>query len=154
LWPRLRATLIMRSRVARRIPIYETIVKWDLDGNKQLIEVPKLLIPDLKFQTLDLRDEATERQFLQSLRQLGVPIPDADLMVGIHWDIKDKIKTYNTELKEKTIAQQQAKMDTYIALTAKGLPVPQDLRAEVESVLQAGPAGRLRWVAWAPALAA
>lgn len=123
----------------RRLPVYETIVQWDKDGNKQLIEVPKLLIPDLKFQTLDLRDEATERQFLQSLRQLGVPIPDADLMVGIHWDIKDKIKTYNEELKEKTIAQQQAKMDTYLALTAKGLPVPQDLRSEVESVLQAGP---------------
>jgi hypothetical protein len=96
----------------------------------------------MKFQTLDLRDEATERQFLQSLRQLGVPIPDGDLMVGVHWDIKAKIKTYNDELKEKTIAQQQAKMDTYVALTAKGLPVPVDLRQEVESVLQQGmPAG-------------
>jgi hypothetical protein len=125
-----------------RIPIYETIVEWDLDGNKTLREVPKLLIPDMKFQTLDLRDEATERQFLQSLRQLGVPIPDGDLMVGVHWDIKAKIKTYNDELKEKTIAQQQAKMDTYVALTAKGLPVPVDLRQEVESVLQQGmPAG-------------
>jgi hypothetical protein len=122
----------------KRIPVYETIVKYDNDGNKQLVEVPKLLIPDMKFQTLDLRDEATERQFLQSLRQLGVPIPDQDLMVGIHWDIKDKITQYNRELKEKTIAQQQAKMDTYIALTAKRLPVPADLRAEVESVLQAG----------------
>lgn len=122
-----------------RIPVYETIVEWDLDGNKTLREVPKLLIPDMKFQTLDLRDEATERQFLQSLRALGVPIPDADLMVGIHWDIKDKVNTYNKELKEKTISQQQAKMDTYTALTAKGLPVPADLRAEVESVLQAGP---------------
>jgi hypothetical protein len=125
-----------------RIPIYETIVEWDMDGNKTLREVPKLLIPDMKFQTLDLRDEATERQFLQSLRQLGVPIPDSDLMVGIHWDIKDKIKVYNQELKTKTIEQQRAKMDTYIALTAQGLPIPVDLRQEVESVLQAGaPAG-------------
>jgi hypothetical protein len=123
-----------------RIPVYETIVEWDMDGNKTLREVPKLLIPEMKFQTLDLRDEATERQFLQSLRQLGVPIPDVDLMVGIHWDIKDKIKTYNDELKEKTISQQRAKMDTYTALTAQGLPVPADLRAEVESVLQTGAA--------------
>lgn len=124
-----------------KIPLYETIVKWDMDGNKKLVEVPKLLIPDMKFQTLDLRDEATERQFLQSLRQLGVPIPDQDLMVGIHWDLKDKIQQYNTELKTKTIAQQRAKMETYAALTAQGLPVPPDLRAEVESVLQAGPGG-------------
>jgi hypothetical protein len=123
-----------------RIPIYETIAQYDTDGNKKYVEVPKLLIPDMKFQTLDLRDEATERQFLQSLRQLGVPIPDADLMVGIHWDIKDKINEYNAELKEKTIAQQRAKFDTYTALTAQRLPVPADLRAEVESVLQEGPA--------------
>jgi len=124
----------------KRLPVYETIVQWDYEtGEKKLVEVPKLLIPEMKFQTLDLRDEATERQFLQGLRQLGVPIPDQDLMVGIHWDIKDKVNDYNQELKEKTIAQQQAKMDTYAALTAKGLPIPQDLRAEVESVLQAGP---------------
>lgn len=125
-----------------RIPIYETIVEYDLDGNKTQREVPKLLIPDMKFLSFDLRDEATERQYLQSLRAIGVPIPDVDLMVGIHWDLKDKVNTYNIELKEKTIAQQRAKMDTYTALTAQGLPVPSDLRAEVESVLQVGqPAG-------------
>lgn len=122
-----------------RVPIYETIVQWDEDGNKSLVEVPKLLIPEMKFQTLDLRDEATERSYLQELRQLGVPIPDSKLMVGIYWDIKDAVGDYNDELKEKTIAQQQAKMDTYVALTNKGLPIPQDLRSEVESVLQAGP---------------
>lgn len=119
-----------------RVPIYETIVQYDLEGNKTLIEVPKLLIPDMTFANFDLRDEATERQFLQSLRGLGVPIPDGDLMVGVHWDIKEKVDEYNKELKTKTIAQQQAKMDTYTALTLKGLPVPADLRAEVESVLQ------------------
>jgi hypothetical protein len=96
------------------------------------------LIPDMTFQTLDLRDEATEREFLQSLRGMGVPIPDQDLMVGIRWKIKDKIEAYNEELKQKTIYQQQAKMDTYMALTAKNLPVPLDLRTEVESVLQTG----------------
>jgi len=125
-----------------RIPVYETIVEYDMEGNKTLREVPKLLIPDMEFASLDLRDEATERSFLQGLRQLGVPIPDQDLMVGIHWDIKDKVKTYNDELKEKTIAQQRAKMDTYRALQAQGLPIPADLKNEVESVLQAGaPAG-------------
>ena len=131
-----------------RVPIYETIVEYDMDGNKTLREVPKLLIPDMKFQTLDLRDEATERTFLQSLRTMGVPIPDDDLMVGVHWDVKEKVGIYNEELKQKTIAQQQAKMDTYKALTAMNLPIPMDLRTEVESVLQptgaegqAGPPG-------------
>jgi hypothetical protein len=121
-----------------RIPVFETIVEYDLEGNKTLREVPKLLIPEMEFQSLDVRDEATERQFLQSLRQIGVPIPDEDLMVGIHWDIVEKTAQYNKELKTKTIAQQQAKMDTYLALSRKRLPIPMDLRQEVESVLQAG----------------
>lgn len=123
----------------KRIPIYETIVHYDEEGNKTFEEVPKPLIPELTFQTLDLRDEATERQFLQSLRAIGVPIPDDHMLVGISWRGKDMVEDYNKELMTKTIAQQRAKMQTYIALSAQGLPIPQDLRAEVETVLQSGP---------------
>jgi hypothetical protein len=123
----------------RRIPIYETVVRYDEEGNKTYEEVPKLLVPELTFESLDLRDEATEREFLQSMRQLGVPIPDERLLIGISWKGKDMVEDYNKELMTKTIAQQKAKMQTYIALTAMGAPVPQDLRAEVETVLQSGP---------------
>lgn len=127
------------------IPLFEKYVEFDEDGNKHIKERPKLLVPEMKFATLDLRDEATERQFLQSLRQMGVPIPDQKLMVGIDWDIKDEIVQYNTEIKEKTISQQQAKMDTYQALVHRGLPVPADLAAEIATVLNqqqgAGAAG-------------
>jgi hypothetical protein len=41
-------------------------------------------------------------------------------------------------LKEQTIEQQRAKLDTYIALATQGLPIPLDLKAEVESVLVHG----------------
>jgi hypothetical protein len=122
-----------------RVPIFEKVVVYDDEGNKQIKEVPKLLVPDLTFATFDLRDEATERQFLMELRQMGVPLPNADLLIGVDWKYKDKISEYNTELKEQTIAQQEAKMDTYYALTVKGLPVPLDLKAECESVLIHGP---------------
>lgn len=33
---------------------------------------------------------------------------------------------------KRTLAAQQAKVDTYHALRARGLPVPADLKAEVE----------------------
>lgn len=122
-----------------RVPVYETVVEYDMEGNKVYKEVPKLLIPKMTFETLDLRDEATERQFLQTLRSMGIPIPDQKLMVGIDRDLKEDIDQYNKELMTKTIAQQQAKMDTYDALTAKGLPIPPALKAEVETVLQPGP---------------
>lgn len=118
-----------------RVPIMERVVEIDEDGTRRIVEKPKLLIPDLKFATLDLRDEATQRQFLQTLRTMGVPIPDQKLMIGLEWDNEAMVKDYNRELKEKTIAQQQAKMDTYTALKTQGLPIPADLKAEVESVL-------------------
>lgn len=123
-----------------RVPLYEEVIEYDDDGNKVKVEKHKLLIPDLKFQTLDLRDEATERQFFMNLRQMGVPIPNQDLLVGLpDWNMRDKISQYNTELEEQTISQQQAKMDTYTALVNKNLPVPADLAAEVQSVLGMGP---------------
>lgn len=122
-----------------RVPIFEKVVVYDEEGNKSIKEVPKLLVPDLTFATFDLRDEATERQFLMELRTMGVPLPNADLLIGVDWKYKDKIDEYNTELKEQTIAQQRAKMETYYALTVKGLPVPLDLKAECESVLIHGP---------------
>jgi hypothetical protein len=127
------------KRGQTRVPIFERVVVYDDEGTKQIKEVPKLLVPDLTFATFDLRDEATERQFLMELRQMGVPLPNADLLIGVDWKYKDKISEYNTELKEQTIAQQEAKMDTYYALTVKGLPVPLDLKAECESVLVHGP---------------
>lgn len=122
-----------------RVPIMETIVVYDEDGEQHFEERPKLLIPDLEFSTLDMRDEATERQFLQTLRQLGVPISDETLSVGVSFDMSEERKNYNKDLKEKTVDQQQAKYDTYMALVAKGLPVPLDLKQEVESVLTTGP---------------
>lgn len=120
-----------------RIPIMEHVREITEDGEVRIVERPKLLIPKLKFQTLDLRDEATERQFLQTLRGMGVPIPDSKLAVGIDWarDTGAMTETYNKERKQMTIAQQRAKMDTYTALKAEGLPIPADLKAEVESVL-------------------
>jgi hypothetical protein len=119
-----------------RVQLFEEVVEYDDDYNMNIVEVPKLLIPDLKFQTLDLRDEATERQFLQTLREMGIPISDQRLAIGVSFNIKEEYALYNREVKEKTIAQQRAKFETYTALTIQGLPVPTDLKAEVESVLQ------------------
>lgn len=125
----------------KRIPIYEEVIEYDEEGNKRIVEKRKLLIPDLEFETLDLRDEATQRQFLQSLRAQGVPIPDQKMMIGVDVELKDMVEEYNEELVSKTIAQQEAKMKAYKALKNAGLPIPPDLKAEVESVL-GGPVGQ------------
>lgn len=121
-----------------RVPIYETVVDWDEEGNKILTRKKKLLVPELVFATFDLRDEATERQFVMGLRAAGLPIPDDKLMIGVSWKNDNYMEQYNRDIMAKTISQQRAKMDTYIALVVQGLPVPMDLKYEVESVLQGG----------------
>jgi hypothetical protein len=122
-----------------RIKIMERVVEYDEEGNKNIVEKPKLLIPDLKFSTLDLRDEATERQFLQTLRSMGVPIPDKKLMVGIPYDVKELSEEYDDELVWKTVNQQASKVKAFIALKNQNLPIPPQLYAEVAQVL--GPDG-------------
>lgn len=121
-----------------RVPVMEEVVVYDEEGNRSIETRHKLLVPDLTFATLDLRDEATERQFLQTLRAMGVPIPDQKLMIGVDASVEDWTDEMNDELVHKTIAQQRAKMKTYKALEAGGLPIPPDLKAEVESVLFSG----------------
>lgn len=126
-------------RGTTKVELYEEIIEYDEDYNTFTVEKPKLLIPELRFETFDLRDEATERKFLQDLRTMGMPISNGTLAVGANWDPNEEIIQYNKDLKFQTITQQRAKMDTYTALTIQGLPIPADLKAEVESVLQ--PAG-------------
>jgi hypothetical protein len=124
-------------RGSTKVPLYEEVVVYDDEGNKTIETRPKLLIPELQFQTLDLRDEATERQFMQSLRAMGVPLSDKRLMVGVSFDIEDEVEDYNEELVKKTVKQQEAKLKAYTILRERNLPIPPDLKAEVESVLQA-----------------
>lgn len=121
-----------------RVPVYEQIVVYDEEGNKEIRKVNKLMIPELDFASFDMRDEATERQFVMQLRAAGLPIPDKKIMIGIDNDYNEMVAEYNKELMIKTLAQQQAKMKTYKALTIQGMPVPMDLKAECESVLMYG----------------
>jgi hypothetical protein len=123
------------KRGNHRVPVMEEVVEYDEEGNKHIVTKHKLLIPDLEFQTLDLRDEATQRQFFQSLRAMGLPIPDQKLMVGVKHDIRELVDEYNDELMYKTINQQKAKVETWKALDRANLPIPPDLDAEVRSVM-------------------
>lgn len=123
-----------------RVPIYEEVMVEDPEtGRKHREKKHKLMVPDMDFATFDLRDEATERQFMQSMRQMGVPIPDDKLMVGIDTPVTDMVDQYEEEIVEKTIKQQAAKVKTYKALKAQNLPIPADLKAEVEQVLGGAP---------------
>lgn len=124
-----------------RIPIMEEVIEYDEEGNIHIVERHKLLIPDVKFAALDLRDEATERQFLQSLRAMGVPVSDEKLMVNVDFEFKDTLDEMQEEMIQKTVAQQMAKLQTYKILRIQGLSVPPELQAEIEGGGAGGPEG-------------
>lgn len=129
------------KRGQTRVPIMEEVVEYDEEGNIHIIERHKLLVPDLEMETLDLRDEATERQFLQSLRSMGVPVSDERLMVGISFEFKDSLDEMQEEMIQKTVAQQMAKLQAYKILRAQGLSIPPDLKAEIEGGGGSAPGG-------------
>lgn len=122
------------KRGDQRIPIIEEVLERDEEGNEIIVEKKKLMVPEMRMKVLDLRDEATQRQFYQALKQQGVPIPDQDLAMGMHYDFEEALGRTEEEMIQKTVAQQEAKVKTYDILSAKGLPIPPDLRSEIEGM--------------------
>ena len=116
-----------------RVPIMEEHIEYDEEGNVMVVERHKLLIPDITMKVLDLRDEATQRQFLAQLKSSGVPISDQTFMVGLPYTFKEELAKFEEEAIEKTVAQQQAKVKIYRLLKAQNLPIPPDLLMEIMS---------------------
>jgi hypothetical protein len=114
-----------------RVPIMEEHIEYDDEGNIMVVERHKLLIPEINMKVLDLRDEATQRQFLAQLKSSGVPISDQTFMVGLPYTFKEELARFEEEAIEKTIAQQEAKVKIYRLLKAKNLPIPAELLQEI-----------------------
>lgn len=129
------------KRGQTRVPIMEEVIEFDEEGNAFIEQRHKLLVPDMEMASLDMRDEATERQYLMALRQLGVPISDGHLMVNVGFEWDDSLDELSEEAVKKTVAQQMAKLQAYKIMLQSGLPIPPDLKAEVESISAPGQAG-------------
>jgi hypothetical protein len=58
-------------------------------------------------------------------------------MVGVKWtpENPEMIDIYWNEISYKTIRRQKTMIDTYHALRAQGVPIPPDLKHEVEAAL-------------------
>src|SRR5262245_63298502 len=63
------------ERNGKRYVKMEEILEIDEEtGEERIVEQPKLLIPELKMKTMNIKDEESEREFYESLRAAGVPI--------------------------------------------------------------------------------
>lgn len=107
-----------------RRPLYREVVEEDENGEQRIVRLPKLLIPDIKFRSLNLRDEATERQFITDLKNMGVPISDKSLAVNIPIEFDQELQRQTEEMVTKQVAEAESMAKTQKICDEKGIPYP------------------------------
>ena len=116
----------------RAVPIMEEIVVTNDEGQKRIERRPKLLLPDLRIRSMNMKDEDNLHALLEALRQSGVPISMRTRLVNIPIDLEEEIQATRKEQVNQAVEAQETRRDTYLALKRKGLPIPQDLRDDFE----------------------
>lgn len=120
-------------RGGKRYVKMEEVLEVDEEtGEQKIVEQPKLLVPELKFATMNLSDEQVERQFLESLNETGVPVPYRNRLEGTGIDFEDMIEQRQAEQVALAIAEQETRKETYLALRDANLPIPQDLKDDFQ----------------------
>jgi hypothetical protein len=120
-----------------RVPLYREIVEEDpYTGEQRIVRVPKLLIPEVHFATLNLRDENQERMFVTQLKQMGVPISDKALGINIQVDFEQELQREAKETVDKGMAKAQAFKVLQDLCDAQELPYPPELSAHLQATLQ------------------
>ena len=116
----------------RYVKMEEVLEKDEETGEERIVEQPKLLVPELKFATMNLADEEMERQFLEGLNQTGVPVPYKNRLEGTGIDFDEMIEVRKTEQVALAIAEQETRREIYLALRDQNLPIPDDLKQDFQ----------------------
>lgn len=123
-------------RDGKRYVIMEEILEVDEEtGEERIVEQPKLLIPELRFKTMNLSDDEGQRQFFEALRAAGVPISIKTRLVNAPIDIEEEMERTKEEQIQLAVAEQETRKAIFQALRDKGLPIPEDLQADFAAVV-------------------
>jgi hypothetical protein len=126
----------MRTVNGRTMPIMETVLMVDEETGAEYIEErPKLAIPEVRFRSMNLRDESIERGFLQNLMAAGFPISLGTLAVNIPIDFDDELETRREEKVKTVVAEQQFKRELFQQLMVQQLPIPAEYIQEYQAYL-------------------
>jgi hypothetical protein len=127
-------------RNGKRYLVTEEIYEVDEEtGEGRIVEQPKLLVPDLKFSTLNLTDEDAERQFIESLAEAGVPVPYRARISTTGLDFDEMVEQRSQEEVALAVAEQETRKKKYLALQAGGFPIADDLQQDFGAkAIQAG----------------
>jgi hypothetical protein len=99
-----------------------------------------LLIPELRFKTMNLSDDEGQRQFFEALRAAGVPISMKTRLVNAPIDLDEEMERTKEEQVQLAVAEQETRKAIFETLRDKGLPIPPDLDADFGAVILAEPA--------------
>ena len=125
---------VMREVGGKLVPVMETVLMVDEETGAEYVEErPKLSIPEVRFRSMNLRDETVERGFLQQLSAAGFPISLSTLAVNIPIDFDDEIEARKDEKIKTVIAEQQFKKDLFDRLMTLGLPIPPEYVQEYQA---------------------
>ena len=126
-----------REHGGKRYVIMEEVLETDEEtGEKRLVEQPKLLVPDRKFQVLNLKDEDATRQFIEALRASGIPISQRTRTRNLEIDLDEEVARSQDEAVDQITAEQETRKRAYIALRDGGYPIPQDLQQDFAPLAQ------------------
>ena len=125
-----------RNVGGQRVPIMETVLMVDEETGAEFVEErPKLAIPEVRFRSMNLRDETVERGFLQQLQAAGFPISLATLAVNIPIDFEDEVEARKNEKLATVVAEQQFKKELFERLSILGLPIPPEYFQEYQAYM-------------------
>jgi hypothetical protein len=120
-------------RNGKRYVKMEEVLEVDPEsGEATIVEQPALLVPDLKFDSMNLRDEQIERDFRERLNETGVPVSYRARLAGTGLTLEDTIEERKSEQVALAIAEQETRKETYKALRDANLPIPEDLRTDFQ----------------------
>jgi len=112
----------------RPVPIMEEVLETDEEtGEQRIVERPKLLIPDLKIRSMNIKDEDKFHDFIEALQSSGVPISMKTRLTNVPIDFEEEMIAKTAEQVNLAVANQEVRKKTYMALRAAGLPIAQDL---------------------------
>jgi len=116
----------------RYVKMEEVLEVDEESGEQRIVEQPKLLVPELKFATMNLADEQMERQFLEGLNAQGVPVPYRNRLEGTGIAFEEMLEQRQTEQVALAVAEQETRRETYLALRDQNLPIPDDLKQDFQ----------------------
>jgi hypothetical protein len=126
----------MRNVGGHMVPVMETVLMVDEETGAEYVEErPKLAIPEVRFRSMNLRDETVERGFLQQLSAAGFPISLGTLAVNIPIDFDDEVEARKDEKIKTVVAEQQYKKELFDRLIMLQLPIPPEYVQEYQAYL-------------------